>query len=294
MSAATEVMQKEDSIDSREVLARILAKRWWVIGCVVISTLAFTAAAFLMTPIYRATTILVPSSSAQNSGGSLGQIGSIASLAGINLNTKASITEEALAVLKSRQFTESFITDENLMPKLFRSKWDAAKGGWKGPPPTLNKAYRYFNERIRSIDQDKKTGLVTLQIDWRDRNEAPEWANELVRRLNKEMRDRAIHEADASLGFLTSELKSANEVAAQEAIGHLMESQIKQRMLADVTEEYVFRTVDRAMAPDEDNPVRPQKVAMLVAGPFLGLVLGALLALMTGGGSSRSPNRPTG
>lgn len=286
------MMHDDDTVDSAELMARLCAKRWWIIALVLFFTAAFTGAAFYMTPIYRSTTILVPATTAQNSGGgvgALGQLGGIASLAGINLNSKGSVTEEALAVLRSREFTESFIADENLMPKLFRKKWDAATRSWKGEPPTPEKAYKYFNDRIRSIDQDKKTGLVTLQIDWRDRNEAAAWANELVDRLNTEMRERAIREADASLGFLNNELQSANELVTREAVGHLMESQIKQRMIADVTKEYVFRVVDRAMAPDADDPVKPQKLAMIAAGPFIGLMIGGLWALVSSGSRGRPP-----
>lgn len=290
MNASGTTIRDEDIIDSRELMSRLLARKWWILGSVLVFTTAFTAAAFLMTPIYRATTVLAPANTSQNSGGlgALGQLGGIASLAGINVTSKGSVTDEALAVLKSRGFTEQFIVDEHLMPKLFAGRWDAATGTWKGRPPTPARAYKYFNDRIRSVDQDKKTGLVTLQIEWKDRNEAASWANELVDRLNQVMRQRAIAESDASLGFLTSELQSSNEVVSREAIGHLMESQLKQRMMADVTKEYVFRFVDRAMAPDADDPVKPQKVAMIAAGPFLGLLVGSVLVMLLSGSSRRS------
>jgi uncharacterized protein involved in exopolysaccharide biosynthesis len=284
MSAPVIMSGGEDTIDSAEIFARLLAKRWWVVCSVLVFTAAFTAAAFIMTPIYRATTILVPANTGQNSaslGAALGQLGGIASLAGINVGGRSSVTDEALAVLHSRGFTERFIADEKLMPKLFASRWDAAAGTWKaGKAPTPAKAYRYFNEKIRAVDQDKKTGLVTMQIDWKDRNEAAAWANELVERLNQEMRDRAITEADASLGFLNNELQTTTAVAARDAIGRLIESQIKQRMLADVSKEFVFRIVDKAMPPDADSPVKPQKLAMFAAGPVLGLLIGILLVLV--------------
>lgn len=278
------MQRADDTIDSAELAARLRARKWFIAGCVLLSAAAFTAAAFIMTPIYRATAILVPASTGQNSGalaGALGQLGGVASLAGISMGPRGSLTDEALAVLRSRGFTERFIADENLMPKLFAKRWDAVSGRWKtGEAPTPAKAYQYFNEKVRSIDQDKKTGIVTLQIDWRDRDESAAWANELVERLNQEMRRRAIMEADASLGFLKSELQSTTEVVSRESIGRLMESQLKQRMVADVSQEYAFRFVDRAMPADADNPVRPQKLAMIVAGPILGLLFGVVFALV--------------
>jgi uncharacterized protein involved in exopolysaccharide biosynthesis len=267
MSAPAMASDDEDIIDSRKVLAALTAKRWWVLGSMVFFTAAFTGAAFLMTPIYRSTTIL----------------GGIASLAGINVSSKTSMTEEALAVLKSREFTERFIADETLMPKLFARKWDAASGKWKGEPPTPDRAYRYFNEKIRSVDQDKKSGLVTVQIDWKNRFESAAWVNELVHRLNQEMRTRAIADADASLGYLDRELQSTTVVVTHDAIGHLIESQVKQRMLATVNKEYAFRVVDRGMPADADDPIKPQKLIMIAAGFTLGVMIGTIFALVSGG-----------
>jgi uncharacterized protein involved in exopolysaccharide biosynthesis len=286
MSAPAMASDDADIIDSRKVFAALTAKRWWVLGSVVLFTAAFTGAAFLMTPIYRSTTILVAASNNQGSGGlggALGDLGGIASLAGINVSTKTSMTEEALAVLKSREFTERFIADENLMPKLFARKWDAASGKWRGEPPTPDRAYRYFNEKIRSVDQDKKSGLITVQIDWKNRFESAAWVNELVHRLNQEMRTRAIADADASLGYLDKELQSTTVVVTHDAIGHLIESQVKQRMLATVNKEYAFRVVDRGMPADADDPIKPQKLIMIAAGFTLGVMIGTIFALVSGG-----------
>lgn len=271
-------------IDLRIVFGSIWEKRWWVLACVLLFSAMFTAAAFLITPIYRASVVLVPASAERSSiSGSLstalGQLGGLASLAGVNVGAGNSETEESLAVLRSRQFTERFISEESLLPILFSSKWNAANGTWNVADedrPTLAEAYKYFNKRLRTISQDKKTGLVTLQIDWKDRNEAAAWANQLVQRLNAEMRTRAIEKAEASLGFLQNELAKTSDISTRDAISRLIETQIKQRMLANVTLEYAFRVVDRAMPADKNDPEFPQKQLFFLLGPLVGLVVGAL------------------
>ncbi|MGE0114276.1 MAG: Wzz/FepE/Etk N-terminal domain-containing protein [Steroidobacteraceae bacterium] len=284
MNIDTENWDEESSIDLRELFVRFWQKRWWIISSVVVCATAFTVAAFTITPVYRVTALLVPVSSERGSNGilgaALGQLGGLASLAGIGLKSGDSETEEALAVLRSRQFTESFIRDKQLMPVLFPKNWDSVSKKWKvanEDQPTSAKAYKYFNETIRAISQDKKTGLIALQIDWKDRNEAAVWANELVQRLNAEMRARAIAKADASVGFLQKELMSTSDVGTREAINRLIEAQIKQRMLANVTQEYAFRVVDKALAPDADDPIWPKKMLMIVFGPLFGLILGVVV-----------------
>jgi uncharacterized protein involved in exopolysaccharide biosynthesis len=286
--SSDEQFQDEMGVDLRALYARLLRGRWWIAGCVLLSTAAFTAAAFLITPVYRATVVLASASAERSTESSslasaLGQLGNLASLAGISIGSNDAATEEALAVFRSRQLTEDFINEKNLMPKLFASEWDATSGRWKvdeKDQPTPAKAFKYFDRRVRTIARDKKTGLVTLQVDWRDRHEAVEWANDLVQRVNTEMRKRAIAKADASLGYLEKELAKTPEVGMREAIYRLIESQIRQRMLADVTEEYAFRVVDKAMPPDADDPIRPKKFLLLVAGPFLGLLAGVALTIV--------------
>jgi uncharacterized protein involved in exopolysaccharide biosynthesis len=275
---------EDDVVDLRVVLATILARRWWVLACVI----AFAAGSYLLyrivTPIYSAATVLIPATQERNSlsstlSSTLGQLGGIASLAGVNLASGDAATEEALAVLQSRQFTEQFIADLNLMPELFAGKWDAAKGTWKPdwrgrPPPTPAKAVKYFDKKIRTVIKDRRSSLVTLQIEWRDRDEAAAWANLLAERLNAEMRSRAITQASASLSYLEKELESTSVVETRDSISRLIETQVKQRMLANVTQQYAFRIVDKAMAPDIDDPIFPNKLLFLVGGSLLGLAVG--------------------
>ena len=274
----------DTDLDVRLLLARVVGKLRWVIASVVIFTAAFAAWAFLATPYYRAATILVPAgeSGVSGIGAALGQMGGLASLVGLNLSSPGTETEEALAVLKSRQFTEDFIRDKSLLPKFFPSKWNGALGVWRVDPlnlPSLAEGYRYFDRKLRSVETDKKSGLVTLQIDWRDRAEAADWANDLIKRLNEEMRLRAIKKANAAVGYLEKESNATSTVVTRDAIGRLVEAQVNRRMMANVTEEFAFRVVDRALPADKDDPVRPKKVLLIVIGALLGIAVGILVAL---------------
>jgi len=285
--------RKDESLDVRSALRLMLRKRRWILAAVVVSTVGFTAVALLMTPVYRAVTVMIAVSSERNSlagavSSSLGSLGGLASLAGLNLGSSDTATAEALGVLRSQEFAERFIIDDKLMPQLFANMWDPGTQNWKPEVhhvPTLGKAFRYFDKKIRTVVQDNKTSLISLQIDWIDRRAAAAWANELVARLNAEMRARAISSAAASIAFLEKELATTSVVETREAISRLIEAQEKQRMLANVTEQYAFRVVDPASVPDADDPVKPPKVLLLIAGPLVGLVLGIACVLIFGVGA---------
>ncbi|HTB88477.1 MAG TPA: Wzz/FepE/Etk N-terminal domain-containing protein [Steroidobacteraceae bacterium] len=278
---------EEGEISSQELFARLWRRRTWIVGSTIFSTAVAIAIAFWMTPIYRATTVLVPAGAERNKIGSLsstlGQLGGLASLAGIGLGTNDIETEEALAVLHSREFTQRFIADNNLMPKLFSSKWNFSTNTWnvsEKKQPTPADAFKYLDRKVRHIQRDMKTGLVTLQIDWKDRDEAASWGNAMVERINSEMRKRAVTQADAYVGYLTQELARTTDIGTRDAINRLIESQIKQRMVATVTQEYAFRVIDRALAPDAKDRERPNKPLFAILGLLLGLTAGCFAALV--------------
>lgn len=295
MSTPTTDSAREDTLELREFLRLLWARKLWLIGCVAIFLGSAIAAAFILTPVYRATSVLIPAANAgagigSSLGGDLGSLGGIAALAGFKLGGDGDQTEESLAVLRSRHFIEAFIREKNLMPILFASSWNATTSAWKSPPgdePTLAMAYRRFS-RICIVFQDKKTGLVTLQVDWTDRVLAASWANELVNRLNAEMRRRAIEHADASLKFLQQELAGTSVIETRLAINRLVEGQINSRMVANVTTEYAFRVVDPAMVPDLKDVVRPRKFLLAALGAFCGGVAGVFLVLLFGRPAGRA------
>jgi uncharacterized protein involved in exopolysaccharide biosynthesis len=122
--------------------------------------------AFAMSPVYRTQVVAMPVRG-QGSGMSsaMGQLGGLAAAAGLDIGPQDN-TVEFVEFLKSRTLTQKFITDNGLMPLLYRDGLGASR------KPTMAGAVRKFNERIRSITQDKRSSVVTLSINWNDREPA--------------------------------------------------------------------------------------------------------------------------
>jgi uncharacterized protein involved in exopolysaccharide biosynthesis len=275
-----------DELSLRDIGRIIFDGRRWVIVFMVVATTVSSSWALLSTSIYRSAAVLVPVNSDRTAGGAsaaLGSLGGLASLAGINIGSQNSKLEEALTVLRSREFIERFISDRNLLPELFPRKWDSGAKSWIVPQsrvPTLWKGYKYFVKSILNIDADKKTGLVTVNIDWKDRSEAADWANEIVERVNSEMRERALHDAVLSTQYLEKEREGTQFVETREAINRLIEGEIRQKMLASVTKEYVFRVVDRALPADVDDILKPKRWLFVLLGVIGGAVAGSMVVLI--------------
>jgi uncharacterized protein involved in exopolysaccharide biosynthesis len=133
---------------------------------------------------------------------------------------------------------------------------------------------------VRSVTEDAKTGLITLAIEWEDRELAARWVEELVRRANGEMRRRAIDESSRSLAFLDEQAQKTNVLEVQQAIYKLMESEMKTMTMANVREEYAFRVIDPPVVADADDEAWPNKPLIAVGAALLGLMLGLLVAFM--------------
>jgi uncharacterized protein involved in exopolysaccharide biosynthesis len=290
LNPAPDRSEIRESSDLAELFRTLWAGWKWIVGGALLIALIAGAVGFLMTPIYRSTTVLTPANTDRNSlggslGSALGSLGGLAALADLGLGSSGAATDEALAVLRSRQFADEFIADRQLMPVFFDSKWDAQNRRWnvpEGKQPTAAMAFKYFDRNVRSVTEDKKTGLVTLQVDWKDPKLAAIWANDLVKRLNAEMQRRALSQADASLGYLQKELAATNVLETRTAINRLIETQINRRMVANVTEEFAFRVVDRAVPSDPTDKVRPRKGVMILTGGCLGGVIACVVVLLRG------------
>ena len=67
------------------------------------------------------------------------------------------------------------------------------------------------------------------------------------------------------------------------AINRLIETQINRRMMANVTEQFAFRVVDRAVPADLSDRVRPRRTVMVLVGGSLGGLIAGVLVLLGGG-----------
>lgn len=278
--------REEAPVTLGELVSAVL-RRWWLIALVALACLAVGAGlAFTAKKQYQAAVVMSAVSEAPGGaglGGLLGQFGGLASLAGISLSGSG-LDKEAIATIRSRTFTMRFIEERNLLPVLFASRWDAERQAWKprwfGDDPDLADAFEKFDRRIRDVSQDRRSGLVSLTIRWSDPVLAAEWANDLVSRVNVEMRARAVAESRRNIEYLEKQLAAAQVAAVRDSISRVIENEVRRSMLAAVRHDYAFRVIDPAVPLDEDEFVSPNRRLLLAASLGAGLVLGLLLALV--------------
>jgi len=281
MDRATEV-ERPDRLTVADLLVQI--RRWpkTFLATLVLSMAAVLAYAFLSTPVYRGVVKLMPREN-DSTGGALqsvlGQFGGLASMAGLSMG---SVNEqEALALLRSRNLFTLFANEQNLMPILFQSSWDASARRWRTDlkhVPTMDDAWLTF-DGIRRVSEDPKTQLITLEVTWRDRQLAAAWANELAHLANEELRQRALRESAANIASYQEQLARTDTVELRQSITKLMEVQFNRIAMAKSRLDYALIVIDPAYVPDPKHFVAPRRFLMLIiSGPF-GLFIAVCVVL---------------
>ena len=274
--------QEEEAHDLATFIAELWAAWRLLLATTIIGGLLALGVALLMRPVFRAQALVAPVTPQSGSGvgGALREIGGLAALAGLDLGVAGGRKQEYLATLSSPGLARDFIESENLLPILYADRWDPQAKRWRPDkkPPTLGQAVKRLINGVISIEDDHRTGLVTVTVDWYSPQLAAQWANGIVELANDRLRTEAIHTAQNSLEYLDKELAKTNVVEIRQAIYRLTEQQVNNAMLANVQREYAFRFIDRAVPPE--IKFSPKRAVMGAVGAALGLFVGVLMVYL--------------
>lgn len=294
--------QTDEDIDLNELVCALWRGKWIIILTTTLMAVLSILYVLSVENIYKSEVLLAPAE--ENSGAAAarlgGGLGGIASLAGVRLggigDDKVTI---AIEVLKSREFLTSFIERHNLLPTLLAAtSWDkkenkllydsklfdSAKGKWlvernsaTSSMPTLQDAYAEFR-RVMSIARSDKTGLINLSVEHYSPYEAKRIVDLLVQDINLGVKRRDVAEAKSSIQYLSGQLEKTSVADMKKVFYELIEEQTKTVMFAEVREEYVFKTLDRAIVPE--NKIRPQRALICLLSVMFGCVGSMMLVLI--------------
>lgn len=285
------INEYDDEIDLRELFSVLWASKNLIAkvtaGFAVVSVLF----ALLVPNQYKASTVLAPAQQeAAGLAGALGQLGGLASLAGVSIGeSEGNESQMALEIMRSRSFVEAFIKDNAIEVEVF------AADGWKAktnklsidddlydidsqmwvrnPPsgkpvePTGWELYEKFLN-LYSISQDIKTGMITVTVEYYSPFIAKEWSEKLVVAINSHMQSRKLQQVDRNIQYLEAQIEKTAIADMRGVFYTIIEEQIKNKMLAEASPEYVFETVSPAMVPEEKS--KPKRALISILGTLLG------------------------
>lgn len=284
----------DDEIDLRKLFATLWHGKWIIIATTILFSIAGVFYALSKPNIYQASVLLAPAQNEGNPSGISGQLGGLASLAGINLGGGSSNKiVMAKQVLQSRAFLTDFIHRHDLsVPLMATEGWSMEKQDWvinpnvynqqadewlededgKSHKPTDWDLVKRFKENHLSTSENQETGMVTVSIKSQAPPVAKQWAEWLVQDINEHMREQDVKDAEARIDYLEEKLNETNIAGMQQVFYQLIESETRTVMLANAQSEYIFKTVDPAVVPQEKS--EPKRALIAIVATMLGGMLG--------------------
>jgi uncharacterized protein involved in exopolysaccharide biosynthesis len=293
-----------DEVDLREIFQVLWAGKWLISGITFSAAIIAVIAVLMMPNIYEAEALLAPTSG--EGGGALssqpsGQYAGLASLVGIDLGKK-SVDKVAvsLEILKSRKFITNFIEQHDILVPLMAAKnwnretreleidpdiYDVPEKKWVRkvrPPkrtiPSPQEAYEEFNDEIFTVSRDDDTGFVTITVQHYSPDLAKKWVDWLVKDVNATIMRTDVEEAEQAIAYLNRQIETTSLADLRLVFYRLIEEQTKTVMLANIADEYQFKTLDPAVAPEEK--ANPQRALIVLLSAIAAGILAIFLVLL--------------
>ena len=292
----------DDEINLRELFTVLWVGKIKIIAITAMFAIMSVFYALSVPNQYKASVSLVPAQ--QQSGGisgALAQLGGIASLAGVSLGSgDSSESQIAQRIMQSWSFIDDFIKSNNLEIDIFAAEgWDRASGKlnidedlynsgttqWLVKNEETNKvgmpsSWRLFETftEILSVSEDKKTGLVSMSIEYYSPQIAKQWLDMYISAINKHMQERQMAKVTRNIEYLKAQIAKTTIAEMQEVFYTIIEEQLKSKMLAEANPDYAFVAVSPTMVPEEKS--QPKRALICILGTLLGGMLSILMVLI--------------
>jgi uncharacterized protein involved in exopolysaccharide biosynthesis len=272
------ISSRSDEIDLRELFAILWQGKWWIMGVTFLFALAGVAYALSLPNLYKSEGIYAPT---QKQGGSAlgGQLGGLASLAGVNLGGgESNDIDQAMALITSWPFLEKVIDKHDLKPLIMGVKgWNPETGEliwhdkiydpvakkWlrevpdgKSPEPSSFETFSRLS-RMLTASFDAKTSMLTVGVEYYSPVVAKEWVTLLVAEINDAFRARDMAESKKNIDYLEQKIAQTSIAEMQAVFYGMIETQMKTLMLAEVDQEYLVRNIVSSKVPErKSKPAR--------------------------------------
>jgi LPS O-antigen subunit length determinant protein (WzzB/FepE family) len=212
----------------------------------------------------------------------------------------SSEAEVAQEIMKSWSFIEGFIADHDLAVEVYAAEgWSRESNQLKFDndvyevktktwlvendnsgqlgPPTSWQLFEKFSEML-AISEDKKSGLISVSIEYYSPQIAKHWLDLYISSINKHMQARQVVKVSNNIKYLEAQIEKTSITEMQEVFYTIIEEQIKSQMLAEASPDYAFVAVSPSMVPEEKS--QPKRALICILGTLLGGILSVLMVLV--------------
>ena len=294
--------EPSDGIDLKEFFGILWSGKSKIILITAIFAVGSVITALSVPNQYTATALLAPAQSDETGlSSALGQLSGLASFGGLNLGSqKAGESQIAQEIMKSWSFIETFISDNDLSIEVYAAEgwskssnelridqdvYDSESREWLTEdsngniaPPSSWRLFKKFSGML-SVSEDKKSGLVSVSIEYYSPQMAKEWLDMYVASINEHMQSRQVIKVSNNIDYLEAQIDKTSIAEMREVFYTIIEEQTKNKMVAEASPDYAFVTVSPSMVPEKKS--QPNRALICILGTLLGGMLSVLMVLMS-------------
>jgi len=224
-------------------------------------------------------------------GASSGQLGGLASLAGISVGGTSNKAALAIKTIESRDFLKHLLQFEGALSNIVgiqkynqETQEVTYKDGFSSETTLVPddllflEIYKAFRGTI-NLSDDSKTGLISLSVTSKSPKAAYDLAILILRELNNVYRAEALEESSKALSYLNNKLSSTIQNEVKKSMSLVIESQLKIQMFANIRENYLLKPFDNAFIPDvKSGPSRSVICMVITLSAFFIAIISSIAA----------------
>lgn len=292
----------ENEINLKELVHVLFKGKWIIISLTSLFSIIGVIYSLSLPNIYESKTLLVPVNPTDNISGAIGPYGNMAGFAGFNFLSARIEGNSAKAIRKisSLSFFENNILPNIQLQNLMaveswnpssntmaydKNIYDVNSNKWvreysypRKQIPSAQEGYLVFNSRHLNLDEDKKTGFLTLSIKHRSPFIAKKWAELVVSEVNNFYREKDRVESEKASRYLNNQISMTSLSEIKQVLAQLLQEETKKLTLIEANEFYVFDYVDPPAIMERKS--EPSRALICILTAFLGGMLSVLLVLI--------------
>jgi len=292
----------DDEIDLRELFFVLLEGKWIIISLTAFISIIGVIYSLLLPNIYESKAVLVPVDSSSSISGALGNLSGLAGIAGINLPSSSDGGNSAKAIEKigSLSFFENNLLPNIYLPDLMALKswnyetntlsfdkdiYDANSNTWvrdysypRQQIPSTQESFEVFITEHLSLNEDTKSGFITLSIKHQSPFIAKQWVELIVNEVNSFYRQKDKLESEKAVSYLSQQISMTNLAEIKEALAQLLQEETKKLTLIEANQYYVFDYIDPPAVMEKKS--EPKRALICILSALLGGMLSILLVLI--------------
>ena len=278
-----------------EVIKYLWKRKLEIFSYGLVSLFAVFLILLLVPNSYKSSSVLMVNNQQDGVLSSLGnEYGGLASLAGISMpqGLESKKDEMVLEVVKSKEFMRHLLEIYEIKPELFAVKsfdkenkriiyktriYDPLLKKWVKTEPSYQEVHEEVVNEIVSISKDIKTGFIHISVT----HKSPVFAQKLItiifEELNNVIREKDLQKSEEAINYLSDLSQSVNVQDIKRSINYIMTKNVEQKMLADITSDYILTYIDPPHIPEK--AYAPKRFLISVLASILVMMFRSLIIL---------------